>query len=81
MLTMRFPRFALVGVLASPFLFLFGFLFLFVSSIRYGIEPALPIGVGLILLGVVLLTSGIVLIGVYQMLKSTTRQPSTSDES
>lgn len=59
-----------MGAVSSPLFFVLGFLFLFVSGIRYGIEPALPIGVALILLGLVLLLSGIVLIGTYLMLKS-----------
>ncbi|MGO2521866.1 MAG: hypothetical protein ACTH8F_17240 [Microbacterium sp.] len=67
---MRFPKFALIGAVVSPLLFVLGFLFLFVSGIRYGYEAALPIGAALILLGLVLLLSGIVLVGMYLMLKS-----------
>lgn len=75
MRTVRFPILAAIGAATSPLLFIVGFLFLFVSGIRYGIEAALPIGVALILLGVVLLISGIVLIGVYRMMKSTLVNP------
>ncbi|WP_353114711.1 hypothetical protein [Microbacterium sp.] len=70
MRTVKFPTLALVGAVASPLFFAFGFLFLFVSGIRYGIQPAVPIGVTLILLGLVLLLSGIILIGVHRMLTS-----------
>lgn len=70
MRTVKFPILAVIGLAVSPLLFILGFLFLFVSGIRYGIEPALPIGIALILLGIVLLISGIILIGVHRMLKS-----------
>lgn len=75
----KFPKLALIGAVLSPLLFALGFLFLFVSGIRYGIEPALPIGVALILLGLVLLLSGIVLVGMYLMLKSALPEHSGDD--
>lgn len=71
----KFPTLALVGAVVSPVLIGIGFLFLFVSGIGYGIEAALPIGTALILLGVVLLVSGLVLIGMHRMLRSTLPQP------
>lgn len=73
--SIKFPTLAAVGVAISPLLFVFGFLFLFVSGIRYKIEPALPIGVALILLGTVLLLAGIILIGAYRMIKSAISAP------
>jgi len=70
----KFPKLALIGAVLSPLLFALGFLFLFVSGIRYGQEAALPIGTALILLGLALLVSGIVLVGMYLMLKSALAQ-------
>ncbi|WP_311245654.1 hypothetical protein [Microbacterium sp. WCS2018Hpa-23] len=79
MRAVKFPKLALIGAASSPLLFALGFLFLFVSGIRYGQEPALAIGVALILLGLVLLISGIVLVGTYLMLKSALPEHSDDD--
>ena len=71
----KFPTAAAVGAAASPVLYIVGFLFFFVSGIRWHIAEALVIGTALILLATVLLISGIILIGVHRMLVSALTPP------
>lgn len=75
MRTPKFPILATIGAILSLPMGFVGFMFLFVSGIHYGIEQAMLFGALLLLIATILLICGLVMIGVYRMLKSALPAP------